>query len=270
MGIRSGIVNALLKSDRVVTDCSSQEEIAATLRLLRPALTGLDFVRIGGFGDGGYLVPNDLAGIKYCFSPGVSEVADFEEQLASDFGIYSFLADASVDAPPADNSFFDFEKKFLGCRDQAEFMKLSTWMEKKIPAGDAGDLILQMDIEGSEYDVFIDSSIETLRRFRIMVVEFHGMDMMFQAKSLKFLKAIFEKLAGEFVVAHIHPNNCKTAVQRFGISVPPVMEVTFLRKDRVKPVRDGDVLLFPHELDRKNVPSKEDVILPDIWWKQVP
>ena len=30
---------------------------------------------IGGAGDGGYLVPDDLDGIEYCFSPGVNLIS---------------------------------------------------------------------------------------------------------------------------------------------------------------------------------------------------
>ncbi len=33
---------------------------------------------MGGENDGGYLVPDDLEGIEYCFSPGVSNIATFE------------------------------------------------------------------------------------------------------------------------------------------------------------------------------------------------
>ncbi len=56
-------------------------------------------VRIGAPNDGGYLIPDDLEGIGACFSPGVGQLTNFEEDLAH-LGIHSFLADGSIDTPP--------------------------------------------------------------------------------------------------------------------------------------------------------------------------
>ena len=44
-----------------------------------PVKTEHELIRIGGSKDGGYLVPNDLSGIQACFSPGVSDLADFKK-----------------------------------------------------------------------------------------------------------------------------------------------------------------------------------------------
>lgn len=84
-------------------------DILDLLSLLKPIKTNHELIRIGGDGDGGYLIPNDLVGIDSCFSPGVSSVADFENDLTKK-GIKCFLADFSVDAPPIKNKLFDFEK----------------------------------------------------------------------------------------------------------------------------------------------------------------
>ena len=69
------------------------------MQKLRPQDCGIDLIRSGSSGDGGYLIPNDLEGLEYCFSPGVSTVADFENHLA-DLHIRSYLADYSVTSPP--------------------------------------------------------------------------------------------------------------------------------------------------------------------------
>ena len=64
-----------------------------------------DLIRIGGEGDGGYLIPNVFDKISYCFSPGVDYTANFEKELSEKFGIKSFMADASVEkAPLADKN----------------------------------------------------------------------------------------------------------------------------------------------------------------------
>ena len=261
------LAKRVLPSHLHIAESASKDQISEIVRLFKPQHTGLDLVRIGGDGDGGYLVPDDFKGIKYCFSPGVSTIANFEDQLAQDYGIKSFLADASVDKPPLDNEFFDFQKKFLGTQDDDSHIKLSSWMDKKLPKSFNDDLLLQMDIEGAEFDVLIESSIETLRKFRIMVIEFHSMHMIFGACSSQLLKPLMEKLSSDFVVAHIHPNNCCGIASFKGIEVPPVFEVTFLRKDRLKKTGRRKEISLPHPLDQKNVSAHKEIIMPDIWFK---
>src|SRR3954463_7181162 len=69
---------------------------AALLEAARPWQTEHPLIRVGGAGDGGYLLPDDLDGIAACFSPGVSNQATFEEDLLAR-GIPCFQADASVE-----------------------------------------------------------------------------------------------------------------------------------------------------------------------------
>lgn len=44
----------------------------ATVFVMRPKPSPVPLVRIGGDWDGAYLVPDDLAGVAACFSPGVN------------------------------------------------------------------------------------------------------------------------------------------------------------------------------------------------------
>jgi hypothetical protein len=66
-----------------ITGCTDSAEVLGLVKTLRPMDCGKDLIRIGGTGDGGYLVPDDLEGIEYCFSPGVSTTVDFETHLAA-------------------------------------------------------------------------------------------------------------------------------------------------------------------------------------------
>lgn len=240
--------------------------VVETVRLLRPKAFEGNLIRVGGEGDGGYIVPDDLAGIGACFSPGVSTVADFEIDLKTRFGIPSFLADASVSGPPAGAEMMDFEKRFLGARNDAVFTRLQDWIARKEDAGSLGDLLLQMDIEGAEYDVIVDIPREVLDRFRILVIELHSLDMLFSRGGQKLLSLIFGKLTENHVPIHLHPNNCVQPEVFDGIGVPPVMEVTLLRKDRYRP---GSKLGgFPNPLDRTNVPGNRDFALPHVWYRE--
>jgi hypothetical protein len=232
-------------------------------RSIKPISTNHDLIRIGGETDGGYLVPDDLGGIEVCFSPGVSRIADFESELASR-GIGCFLADYSVDAPPITNKLIHFEKKFLGQTEDAMYTTLESWVERNAP--NQREFILQMDIEGGEYPVIIDTSSETLRKFRILVIEFHRMESLYDRYGFDLIDFTFRKLLKDFAVVHIHPNNFARPITFGKYEIPPYMEFTFLRKDRISSRQPA--VTFPHPLDRKNVHGNEDFSLPSCWFRE--
>ena len=257
------IRNVILGRGYFVSETSGDNEVRHLLQTLAPYETDKTLVRLGGETDGGYLVPDDLGGIEYCFSPGVARTARFESALATR-GIRSFLADHSVDGPPVESEMFHFVKKYLGATNDEIFMTLEAWVETSLP-NYTGDLILQMDIEGSEYDVIAATPETVWKRFRILVIEFHGLHTMFNRYGLQFFRYCFRKLLAEFEIVHMHPNNVAIPAKRRDIEIPGVMEITFLRKDRIQSRKKGTI--FPHALDRPNVPGRQDVALPECWYR---
>jgi hypothetical protein len=111
------IRSALLAMGVYAASRTNVADVQGLIQKLRPMDCGKELIRIGGQRDGGYLIPNDLDGIEYCFSPGVNTVSDFENDLA-DRGIKSFLADYSVDGPAVLRPEFRFDKKFIGSSDR--------------------------------------------------------------------------------------------------------------------------------------------------------
>jgi hypothetical protein len=244
-----------------VTRQTSSEDLLGLIKRLRPLDCGKKLIRIGGAGDGGYLIPDDLDGIEYCFSPGVGPMSEFESQLA-DRKIMSFLADYSVDTPPTMRPEFTFDKKYLGSTNSERFMTLASWKDKYLK-GYTGDLILQMDIEGAEYRVILSTPNELLSQFRILVIEFHGLDRLFDPVVFQLYYSCFDKLLESFYIAHIHPNNCCRSVRKGSIEVPRVMEFTFLHKKRVR--RTEPLHKFPNELDAPTFSSMRELRLPECW-----
>ena len=236
-------------------------EIIELIRRLRPRSCAAPLIRIGGNGDGGYLIPDDLEGIEYCFSPGVNRTADFENELA-DRGIRSFLADYSVEHPPLTRPEFVFDRKFIGARNDEIFMTLADWKQKYLPDYQ-GDLLLQMDIEGGEYEVFLNATTELLSSFRIIVVELHSLDRLFDSFAFSIMKSCFEKLLSSFYVVHAHPNNCRGMVTHHGIGIPEVMEMTLYSRRRGQP--GAYRTDFPHALDVDNCKGRPSLTLPDCW-----
>jgi Methyltransferase FkbM domain len=125
------------------------------------------------------------------------------------------------------------------------------------------NLILQMDIEGAEYDVLIETPVEVLERFRIIVIEFHYLDALFNPFGFKLVSGVFERLLRSFKCLHIHPNNFCDPIRYGEFAVFPVMEFTFHRIDRISHFAAAES--FPHQLDEPNCPWRPDVPLPNCW-----
>jgi len=177
---------------------------------MRPYETDTPLIRMGDFGDGGYLLPDDLRGIAACYSPGVSEQASFEMDMAKR-GIASFMADASVERPPLNVPGAEFLRKFLGDKDEGEVMTLASWVAATDPDPDA-DLLLQMDIEGAEYATLSAAPRDLLRRFRMIVIEWHHLpSILTKPRFMGPALAAIEKLREDFVTVHLHPTTCRAA-----------------------------------------------------------
>lgn len=239
----------------------STDKLVSLAKLLRPQNCSLELIRLGACSDGGYLVPDDLSGISACFSPGVDDIATFEQDLFT-YGIGSHLADYSVDEIPTGTSALSFTKKFLGANSYAEFISLEDWVNSLAPGAAEDSLLLQMDIEGAEYETLLACPIHIFSKFRIMVIEFHQVESWAQSDFFKIVEATFRKLLSTHHVIHNHPNNAMGIVNLHGFSAPRVFELTLIKKNRV--TLNGPASL-PHQLDFRNVDYLPDILLPDDW-----
>jgi hypothetical protein len=106
--------------------------------------------------------------------------------------------------------------------------------------------------------------MEMLSRFRIIIIEFHKFDLIFNSNSFDLISSGIYKLLTEFQIVHIHPNNCSKIVKYKDFEIPPVIEFTFLRKNRIKNFTYETQ--FPNKLDRKNVQNNDEIILPKCFY----
>ena len=245
-----------------VTERTAASSLNQLLHALHPLDSGIELIRVGSEGDGGYLVPDDLDGIQYAFSPGVSDESGFEAALA-ERGMQVFLADKSVDAPAVAHANFVFDKKFVGSFSNESFMTLDDWKQRHI-AGYDGDLLLQMDIEGFEYETLTAASSGLMSQFRIIVVEIHFLEQLLSRPWFDLVSRFFGKLLATHSVVHIHPNNCCGSVKSMGLELPRIVEMTLYRNDRMK--RKDFAHRFPHPLDADNT-RKATLALPKCWYR---
>jgi hypothetical protein len=234
-------------------------EVEQLIEKLRPVQSQAPLIRLGPAEDGGYLLPDDLDGIEAVFSPGVDQSSVFEQDC-SNLGMAVHLADASVSGPADEIAGpWSFEKKFLGLAEESEFINFDRWVHRRSPG--TADLLLQMDIEGAEYDVIRSMSDRVLNRFRHMVIEFHDFHSLWQMCSQdKF--ATFEKILRTHSPVHIHANNCCPVKTLNDIDIPRVIEITFTRHNLTS---DQFISTLPHDLDHPNVNNKPDITLSEIW-----
>jgi Methyltransferase FkbM domain len=252
----------LFRNKLWIEQATPPAELRSFMAQLSPQNSSRGLIRVGPGGDGGYLMPDDLDGVVGLVSPGVSTECRFDREIA-ERGIDVYMADASVDGPDISHPRFHFEKKFLGHR----IDELNTTAEAfcaGIPHEEGQDLIMQMDIEGAEYGVIHSMNSDLLKRFRIIVIEFHALNQLFAKYSFNLMKIAFEKLLEHHSVVHIHPNNCLPVVSASGIEIPPVMEFTFYRKDRAA-FSSQVGQSYPHLLDADCVAENQPIVLPMCW-----
>jgi hypothetical protein len=250
------------------------DKVLQSLSVLRPKPSPIALVRVGGEGDGAYLIPADFNGVSSCFSPGVNNTKYFEDELADRYHIQShmcdFTSDVSQFATPLKPGMQTFEKKWLDIDGSPDSLALGEWVANWEP-NEADDLILQMDIEGAEYRTLLNADQGTLARFRIIVIELHGLKnalnpLRFEQK----LGPLLRRLDESFVCVHIHPNNCcgEFVLPGTELNIPNLIEATFLRKDRFD---DGNIHSWlpptlPHPLDiKRNVNHEPPLFLNEHW-----
>jgi hypothetical protein len=232
---------------------SSRREFHKFFTRLQPYKTNIPLIRAGGNHDGGYLLPDDLSDLDAVYSPGVAESSDFEAFFLAQ-GLRCYLADNSVVAPPIQDKNISFERKHLGLWESEREMSLEYWVRTNTP--NASELLLQMDIEGSEWAVLTHAPDNILKQFRIIIVEFHDIQKVFNNEGLSLATQVLEKMLRFFEVVHVHPNNGGGYIKFRGKQIPRVIEVTFIRKDRV--ISRELITEFPHNLDSPNLPMLPD------------
>ena len=232
--------------------------------MLRPLNTGKKLIRVGSKADGGYLVPDDFDGIKACFSAGVADDSTLELDMARR-GIKCFLADYSVDRAATENALFKFRKKFISNKKDPSCISMQDWItESHSPCSSSLDSILSIDIEGSEIELFLTNDMSIFKGFRFIVMELHFLERIAHKPFYDLYFLTLQKLLSDFTVCHLHPNNCSKPVKRFGITIPPTLEITLINNNRIAkevlPVKQ-----LPHPLDQRNVLTKPDWTLSKHW-----
>jgi len=194
------------------------------LSLLKPRQTNLELAeRFGSKNDGGYVLINDLKKDDFLISMGVANDVNFEIDL-SRYLAGSHLYDDSIDELPLPVPNGTFFKERIG---GSGLTSISDAISKA-PVG--CDLILKVDIEGSELEAFGPLEVHEQIKFRQIVIEYHWLENIVEDTFYTQLLLVLEKLNETHFVLNSHPNNHGDVLIVENLLFPSVIEVTYLRK----------------------------------------
>lgn len=198
-------------------------------------------VMVGGTGDGSYAMCGDLlAGVTAAYSYGIEGAdawgADVSTRLNIPVHQFDCFDTRRPTCPNGGHCNFEFNEECVGQRlgDEEKMggKRFATLREQLTARGHAetGNLVMKMDIEGSEWEVFANpDNQDLLPRFSQIIVEFH----LIGGKKFPQHEAM-QNLLQHFAVMRIHENNCCGVFDQVpGYSIARTVEMTLVRRDLI-------------------------------------
>jgi hypothetical protein len=223
--------------------------------------------RYGGKHDGSYIFLEELVNsAKFVYSYGINSGMDaikFDLEMAEN-GKIVFMYDASIEAPSYIHKNFRFSKEFVDKNNLHKHIENNNHLNET-------SMILKMDIDGNEYELF-NNNIELIsKHFNQISLELHSLIEEFPPewtvddlnlslmKNKDIKKLFFNNVKKYYNIVHIHSNNHSPRYVDF----PGSLEILFLRKDYE--VEKIDNKRYPiKDLDYPNYLGREDYVLD--WW----
>lgn len=209
---------------------------------------GQEKIRLGGERDGGYVMLDPgQNGIVYSF--GISPNSPWDLEMAKrGFKVYQY--DASLSKEPDEHPNIFFHKYFVADKAKDGPYKTIPQIILENNHQKENDLILQMDIEGAEWDILNSLPTEYLCKFKQIIIEIH------RAGLSIYNYSILERLRKTHTPVHFHYNNHVRQLyylpQLEFIYSGDLIEMTYARNDSFTFSNCTDY--FPTALDRPNGP----------------
>jgi FkbM family methyltransferase len=234
-------------------------EFRTFLRLLRPHdVPGKNKRRVGGDGDGGYVMLDDFAAVRSAVSLGIGPNVSWDLDMAA-LGVRIQQFDDSVPGSPRANELFEFHRKrIVADAPRAGEITLPDIMAAE-PLRHDNNIVVKMDIEGGEWDVLAGLSSDEMQRIRQLTVEFHHLREFAETTWRARAFAAVKNIAATHVCVHVHGNNFAPFAVVGGVPFPHSFEATFARHADHEFI--PSTASFPTELDRPNHRHRADLYL---------
>jgi GR25 family glycosyltransferase involved in LPS biosynthesis len=215
--------------------------------------------RVGRMCDGGYVLLDDFDSVSAVYSVGIGGDISFDTEFA-EMGKPVFMFDHTIDKPPMSHVNFHFFREGIAAQNDPSraVYRLDRLIEKLGHDG-RSDLLLKIDIEGAEFDVFAKMLRGTLQQFRQITMEVHALLKLSEPEyRAKFIAAL-ARINSVFTLFHVHANNFSDIGFVQGFTVADILELSFVRTDLV--VRTPSETVYPTAHDFPNWPRRPDHLL---------
>lgn len=251
---------------QVANFLSNQDRMYKVMSLLNPKKPkGMNKIRIGEQYDGGYVFIEDLLkGGKVAYSIGIGKTVKFEEAIET-YGHHIWMYDHTVDGSRFATPNRTIQKIGIGPKDKGELQTLKTMIANNNHSNE-DNMLLQMDCEGAEWDVFASMNPDDLKGFSQLCVEMHWFVSYFsRADTTNLIETALSNLRKNFTPVHVHANNWSGFYKTR--NKPPVaetFEVTWVRNDLVE--WDESEEVYPTEFDSPCNATRYEIELGDAQW----
>lgn len=219
--------------------------------LLNPLFApDLNLKLYGGKHDGSYVLASKiLDNTSAVYSYGIGTNVKFDTDLANNFSFPIFQYDHTIENTPVKNPNFIFKKEALSSHNLVKHLQENGHDDKN-------DLLLKIDTEGAEYELFENTDLNVFKKFNQIVIEVHYIKDC-DERCVKLINALL--LSHKLV--HIHANNYSSLID----GLPGTLELTLVRDDLIPNDATLSTKPAPTEgLDTPNNSNKSDYVLD--WW----
>ncbi len=243
----------------------SNQEVYEYLYSVKKLMTVMDikgsrYVRIGDQEhSGGYVMLDDLSDKSIFYSFGISEDVTWDSYFAEILKRPVYMYDHTINSLPYEHGNFKWRKiGICGENEKGKKADLKSLTELLTENGNTKDrnMILKMDVEGAEWDVFSSIPAEVLQQFDQITMEMHWfLDFNLKNKIIKSL----EVLNTYHQLVHIHGNCGDISIPMDGYNMPNILEATYVNRMGRHFVKSER--FFPTSLDKRNDDKFPEIIL---------
>lgn len=206
--------------------------------------------------DGGYVIAELDRGYDCYISCGVSYEESFSRDFIQSYGMNknnSFAFDGTIHNYP-----YHYTRDITFYKKNINNFNDNNNTDLKFITENYNNIFLKMDIEGGEYPWLLSVDESFLKKFKQIVIEFHGINDDTWGCSLVNKIKCLEKLSNTHYIIHAHPNNNGDIKD----GIPDVIELTYVNKSYFNDIPAYNSTEFPlKDLDFPNKPSKRDITI---------
>jgi hypothetical protein len=175
--------------------------------------------------DGGYIIGDINENYDCYISCGISDEESFSRDFIETYNMKkenSFAFDGTIsDYPYEYTNKITFYKKNISNYNDETNTDLQFLIDKY------NNIFLKMDIEGGEYPWLLSINEDSLKKFKQIIIEFHGITNNDYNYNIKDKLKCFEKLSNTHYLIHVHGNNNSNIDN----NIPTVLELTYINKN---------------------------------------